>query len=549
MSSQGGGHNIPTMNAGLGVASLEHYFRLLLHRKWLILGIWLLVSLVTVLVVYRLKDVYTSDTVILVDPQKVPESYVKSTVTGDVRNRLGTLSQQILSSTRLQQIIEKLNLYPEDRKAGMAREDVITKMRTDISVHVVSDFGASQDLQAFRITYSGKDPRLVALVANQLATLFIEENLKARELQATGTTDFLSNQLTEAGKKLKEQESRLKDFRLKHVGEMPEQQTADLNLLAQAQTQLQMETDAANRAEQQKSYIQSLMAQSAPVVDVDTEDQKTPKGAGEKGPPPADELAKAKIQLQLLESRYTEDHPEVKKLKRLIEEGEAKQAKAAAAAPTPAGSVQESAALPAQRPTRAPANHFNPVLQSQLKALESEIEKHNEEQQRLSKVVTTYRSKLDAIPVREQEIAELQRDYEESKNHYSQLLNNQLSAQTATQLEIRQKGEKFEVLDPAQPAERPSWPPRTLINIAGSIGGLILGLLVASGKEFVEASVITPQDLMSASGLPVLGEIPLIRTEIDRRLRLRRILIATTSLVIVGLACGALLYYHYRIQI
>src|SRR6202030_746270 len=111
----------------------------------------------------------------------------------------------------------------------------------------------------------------VALVANQLATLFIEENLKARELQATGTTDFLSNQLTEAGKKLKEQESRLKDFRLKHVGEMPEQQTADLNLLAQAQTQLQMETDAANRAEQQKSYIQSLMAQSAPVVDVDTE--------------------------------------------------------------------------------------------------------------------------------------------------------------------------------------------------------------------------------------------------------------------------------------
>ena len=514
----------------------------------MILGIWLLISLATVIIVYRLKDVYTSDTVILVDPQKVPESYVKSTVTGDVRNRLGTLSQQILSSTRLQQIIEKLNLYPEDRKAGLAREDLITKMRSDISVHVVSDFGASQDLQAFRITYSGRDPRLVALVANQLATLFIEENLKARELQATGTTDFLTNQLTEARKKLAEQEARLKDFRLKHIGEMPEQQTADLNLLAQAQTQLQMETDAANRAEQQKSYIQSLMAQSAPVVDVDPEDQKTNKAAGEKGPQPADGLAKAKVQLQLLESRYTESHPEVKKLKSQIEEAEAK---AAAAAPAPAStaSAPESTALPPQRPSRAPMNHFNPVLQSQLKALDTEIERHKEEQQRLSKVVATYRAKLDAIPIREQEITELQRDYEMSKNHYSQLLNSQLSAQTATQLEIRQKGEKFEPLDPAQPAERPSWPPRTLLNIAGSIGGLILGLLVATGKEFVEASVITPQDLLAACRLPVLGEIPVILTEIDRRLRLRRILISTTALVLAGLACSAILYYHYRIQI
>lgn len=533
------------MNGGAGQPSWDRYFRLLVHRKWLILGIWMVTSLATVIIAYRLPDVYTSETLILVDPQKVPESYVKPTVTGDVRNRLGTLSQQILSTTRLQQIIDKFNLYPDERKTGMAREDVITMMRSDISVHVVSDFGASQDLQAFRITYSGQDPRLVALVTNQLATLFMDENLKAREVQATGTTEFLTNQLEETRKRLEQQEAKLRDFRLKHVGEMPEQQTADLQLLAQAQAQLQTEAESENRAEQQKSYFQSMMAQSAPVVDVDEAEQNTPKGADEKSSR-STRLLTARAQLQALRSRYTESHPDVQKWKRVVEEEEAKEAKVAAAA----AAAPEPAPAAVKRPSRvAPVNHYNPVLQSQLKALDAEIAKHNEEQQRLSRLVATYRAKLDAIPVREQEVAQLQRDYEISKNHYSQLLEKQLSAQTATQLEFMSKGEKFLRLDPAQPAEKPSRPKRVLINLAGSLGGLILGLLLATGKEFMEGLVITPQDFVAASGLPVLGEIPVIRTEVDRRVRVRWILIATTSMATVGLVCGAVIYYHYQIRI
>src|SRR5208283_1282365 len=137
--------------------SPEHLIRLVFHRKWLILGAFATVSVATVAVTSRLPNVYTSETVILVDPQKVPDNYVKATVSGDIRNRLGTLKQQILSATRLQKIIDSLNLYPTDRKT-MAREDVITRMRSDISVNVVSDFGGSQDLQAFRIAYSGTDP-------------------------------------------------------------------------------------------------------------------------------------------------------------------------------------------------------------------------------------------------------------------------------------------------------------------------------------------------------------------------------------------------------
>src|SRR5579884_1086652 len=257
-----------------GQVSAEHYLRLILHRKWLVLGVFAVVAGGTAIVSSQLPDIYESETVILVDPQKVPDSYVKPTVTGDIRNRLGTLSQQILSATRLQKIIDTLNLYPVERKK-LPREDVITMMRRDISVNVLSDFGGGQDLQAFRIRYSGRDPRLVAQVTNELASLFIEENLKAREQQATGTTEFLENQLQETRKALEAQEAKLKDFKLKHIGEMPEQQTATLQVLGQLQSQLQLENDAFSRAEQQRSYIQSMMAQSsAPVVDVDEREER-----------------------------------------------------------------------------------------------------------------------------------------------------------------------------------------------------------------------------------------------------------------------------------
>src|SRR5262249_49922024 len=158
-----------------------------------IIATFLICTVVTVVVVAQLPDIYMSETLILVDPQKVPDSYVRATVTGDVRNRLNTLEQQILSATRLQKIIDSLKLYTEERKK-LAREEILAQMRKDISISLVGDVGRGEStLQAFKISYSGRDPRLVARVVSELASLFIEENLKAREQQATGTTEFLES--------------------------------------------------------------------------------------------------------------------------------------------------------------------------------------------------------------------------------------------------------------------------------------------------------------------------------------------------------------------
>jgi protein tyrosine kinase modulator len=550
--------------ADQGQLSLEHYLRLIVHRRWIIVTTFLLVSATTAAITYRLPNIFTSETLILVDPQRVPEAYVKSTVTGDIRNRLGTLSQQILSATRLQKIIDTLNLYPVERKS-MAREDVITKMRSDIGVSVVSDFGGSQDLQAFRISYNGREPQLVAQVANQLASLFIEENLKAREQQATGTTEFLASQLAETRKTLEEQEAKLKDFKLKHIGEMPEQQAADLQIMGQLQAQLQSENDALARAQQQKSYLQSLMASTVPVVDLDEEQAANAASINSKptaGPAPiAKPAAPSPLVVErarlaaLLERGYTDKHPDVLKLKRQIREDEEKEAKEAEAKQAAAAAEIVPAVAPAPAPAPPPRSvprpepvtTTNPVVLSQLSALSEEIEKHKQEQQRLNRLVSSYQGKLEAIPLREQQITDLARDYEISKTHYSQLLEKQLSAETATQLEVRQKGEKFSVLDPAQPAERPSKPNRILLNLAGSAGGLGLGFVLALATELLGFSVTGAEQITEATGLPVFEIIPIIETSADRRQRKKRLVLALVSgFVITAAASVAILIYRYR---
>jgi polysaccharide chain length determinant protein (PEP-CTERM system associated) len=536
--------------------SPAHYLQIVLHRKWIVATIFVVVSVVTVAVTQSLPNIYSSETVIMVDPQKVPESYVKATVTGDVRNRLGTLTQQILSASRLQKIIETLNLYPEDRKT-QAREDVITNMRKDINVTLNSS-GSQQDLQSFRISYSGRDPRLVARVTSELASLFIEENLKAREQQAAGTTEFLQHQLEETRKTLETQEAQLRDFRLKHMGEMPEHQVANLTVLGQLQASLQQESDGLSRAEQQRTYLQTMMAQATPVVDMDAGDQPesrpaaadAPKAPARKGAGPVATVADDKARLKDLLTRYTDKHPEVTKLRQQIADRETREK---SSAPEPAAVETVAIAGPPvpappkkKQPTFVPLNSSNPVLLSQLKAIETEIAKHKEEQQRLNKLVGSYQAKLEAIPVREQQIAELVRDYEINKSHYSQLLNNQLSAETASQLELRQKGEKFAILDPAQVPERPAKPNRPLINAAGSMAGLILGFLAAIGTELMGMTISSSDHIPLTNGNRVLEVIPFILTETDRKRRRKQAIMAAASGLAATVTFGAVLFFHYR---
>ena len=252
------------------------------------------------------------------------------------------------------------------------------------------------------------------------------------------------------------------------------------------------------------------------------------------------------------ESRYSDIHPEVVRLKRLIAEEERKPkttTEIAADHPPERTSERPSeAALPSPRPNNVapPARHENPVLQSQLQATEAEIGKRKEEQKRLSKAIASYQAKLEAIPVREQEITSLVRDYEIGKAHYKGLLEKELSADTATQLEIRQKGERFSVLDSAQPAQRPFKPNRQLINAVGAIAGLGLGLVLAVGTELLGSSITTAAQVEALTGAPVLEMVPMIETRAARVVRRKRLVLSGVCgglLLLVG--AFVLLYYRF----
>ncbi len=338
---------------------------------------------------------------------------------------------------------------------------------------------------------------------------------------------------------------------------MPEQQTADLQVLGQLQSQLQLESEALSRAEQQKSYVQSMMAQSAgAVIDLDETDQ-TPSSQsqpGAKGPTGATKTPldtdKARL-AALLAHGYTEEHPDVRKLKAQIAQEEASivQPKPEApAADSPATDENPSAPKPPVRTRPAiPMNYVNPVLQAQLKGVEDEIAKHKQEVARVRKLVDGYQAKVEAIPVREQEIAELTRDYEISKAHYTQLLGNELSAETASQLEVRQKGEKFTILDTAQPAERPSSPNRMLLDSGGAVVGLGFALFLTLITEFLGMSITAPEQVTAATGLPVLEVIPVIRTQADKIVRKRRIRLAVAlGAAATAMAAFAIFMLHYR---
>jgi len=556
---KGSRQGAPQRSAEEGEASIQHYLMLLLHRKWLVLGIFFLVAAGTAIVVDKLPNVYSSETLILVDPQQVPDNYVHPTVSGDVRNRLGTLSQQILSATRLQKVIDTFNLYPDEKKS-MAREDVIALMRNDIVVKMVSDSGdAKADLQAFRISYSGKEPRIVAQVTNELASLFIEENLKAREQMATGTSDFMENQLEETKKQLEAQEATIRDFKLKHLGEMPEQQGSNIQILGQLQARLQLLSDDLNRAQEQKSYLQNLA--SSPLQPVAIRNQNAPQNGlqpkiandSPAGPTPNEEL------LAQMLMRYGENHPDVKRLKMQVEEEqrareEADQQKEEAAKKAEAErKLLNASSSPApgaeEAHPAAPQANTAPTIQSQLSLTEAEIAKDKQEQEKLVKDISTYQARLEAVPVREQETAGLIRDYAISKEHYSQLLEKKLSAEMATQLEIRQKGEKFTILDPAQVAGKPSKPKRLVLDGGGAAAGLLLGLLAALSTEFVGGAVTSASQVSAALGVAVLGIIPMISTPSDRRRKRWMLVLGASGGLAIMLAGCAFLLYRYRGQL
>jgi polysaccharide chain length determinant protein (PEP-CTERM system associated) len=506
----------------------EEVLQIVRRRIWLLLVPFAIVSAATAVVAKLLPDRYRSETLLLVEPQRVPENYVRATVTTTIERRLHSITQQILSRTRLERLIEEFNLYAEDRRTGIM-EDVIEDMRRDIDIRPVRG-------DVFRVSYTGSDPRTVMRVTERLASSVIEENLVDREVLAEGTNQFLEAQVEDARRRLMEHEQKLEQYKRRFSGELPSQVDSNLQAISHTQMQIQTLIESVNRDQDRRAAIERVLTDMASDAAAAAAVPQTPQVGTV-----AQQLAVAQSTLQSLELRFKPGHPDIAMWKRRIRDLETAAEAEALNAPVSDGAT-------AARPTSyAETMRQRRVrdLQDEVKQLDKQIAAKLTEEKRLRAASGTYQARVEMTPTRESELVELTRDYGTLQTMYTNLLAKKEESKVAANLERRQIGEQLKLIDPARMPERPFSPNRVRINFLGMAGGLLLGLVLIALREYRDGSFRTDDEVSSVLALPVLAVVPIMMSDKDRRRLRRRRALMGFGLGSTVMACMAVVVYTF----
>lgn len=533
-------------------------FRAFWKRKVLAGVVFVLAAAIGLGIVYALPAIYRSETLILVESQRIPEEFVKATVETNLQDRLSNLSQQILSYERLRGVVKKFGLYKEEL-ATRPEEEVIGRMRSDISL--TPEKGWSKDRPgAFRIAYEGKDPKLVERVASELASLFLEKNLETREVQAIGTSDFLNNQLTEAAKRLEDQEALLGTYKQRFSGELPQQENALIAEMSRMQVQLQGIQDGINRAQQAKVMTESALVSAQESASSLEEfagkisaSAEIPVPEGPRGSMAAASSVMIQRELDSLLLQYKPSHPAVRLAQALLakaQEREKLAAATAAEAPTPASAPPAKDIGKSFTLSQTVLREKQRVkgLQAQLEAIGRQIDALEKDQKTLLKQIEGVQARVARLPIREQELAKVTRDHEISKASYQSLLDKKLSAQMATDMERNQKSERFVVLDAARVPTVPVRPNRPLFGGLSILAALLLGPGLALGMELRRGRVLGEWEM--PGDIPILGRVPILPEDAPEggKSRSRKLRLVATACLLMLMAAGAVgagLYFRW----
>ena len=476
-----------------GVAIDPHYiWDVVLRFRWLIIISFCLAMLVGIYLALNLPRVYQSDTLILVENQRVPDDFVHAIVTADIDARISTIQQQIMSRTNLIGLIEKFDLFTGPDARDLFMDEKVDLMRDRINVELLES-NEKQAANAFRITYRGENPDLVYRITNELTTYVIDQNLKLRESHALGTSEFLNDELVKMRGHLETVEQALKDYRRKYMGELPEQLPGNLMVLERLQQQL-------NAAQQQLRHQHAQMAAIDNQLKFMQQSVAT-TAAGESAEP--SDLPSLKRRLQDYRDRYTEKHPEVVKLKAKIERLEEEVAEAAPA---------QGEAATVRSPLEADLLAQRGQALVNIQGIESEIG-------RIRSEIAFYQKRVENTPKREQELMSLKRDYENMQTTYGSFLARKLEADIAVNMEKKQKGEQFRIIDPARRPKRPISPDLRVIFLGCVMMGLAVGTGLVFLLEFLDNSVKKPDVFQERLSIPVLAVMPAIEFHRDRRWR------------------------------
>jgi len=526
---------------------IEEYWGIVRRHRWLIL-LSIFVCWATVWGIgWLLPATYQSEALILVEDQKVTSELVPPNVSVSLQDQLQSMTQQILSRTQLQGIINRYHLYTKHGGllAIFEPTDPVDQMRKDISITPVEVPGRNGDLTAFRIYYMGPTPVLAQQVNSELTSAFLDQNMKSQQQLSQSTTSFFDNQLADARAKLEEQGAKVRAFKAQHVGELPDQLQSNVQILSGVQSQLEGTQRALDRAQQQKLYLESIVQQYESV--------QTDLGNGDSAetPPALDkELKNLRMQLAAERAQYTDNYPDVVALKDQIAKTEKlkKQIEGEITTNQKSGKTSKDSDV-----SMAGAGFQNGAptpmmqIQSQLKANQLEIQGLQKLERQLQGRVAEYQARLNMTPATEQALADISRGYNESQKNYDSLLAKQSQSQLATSLEQNQQGQQFRLLDPAQLPDKPASPNHILL----SLGGLILGIAVGAGLttllELTDARVRSEEDLEGLVAARVLVGIPRISTlkEDHDRIRMRWMGRAAAVVVVLLIVAGNI-YAFYK---
>ena len=476
--------------------NVEDYLTILKRRGWIVLIPLILLPIVFTAYSYTIAPQYLSQTLVLVEGQKVPDNLVKPVISSDLDSRLASMKEQILSRSSLQPIIERYNLYPEKK---YTLDDRIDLARKNIDIKTIAAEGAHSGLPGFFISFKAGEARTAQLVCSDITTLFTGENQKAREEATQGTTDFIKSQLADAKRNLDDQDAKLAEFQRQYMGRLPDEASPNVNMLTSLNTQLEAATQALARMEQDKAYTQSLLAQA--------EASEPPSSvASSTGPSPTVALERLQAALQVLQtqrtellSHYTADYPDVVSIDRRIAELRTQIARTAAVP-----------VAPVSAPSSVASRYDSPAVQqlrAQLRSADLGIQSKRQEQAAIQTNVRMYQDRIQSSPIVEQQYKEVTRDHETAQAFYNTLLSKMNDANMATDLEKRQQGEQFRVMDAANLPDSPFSPKRSVFLMGGLFGGLVLGLMIVAFLEYKDTALRTERDVWAFTKLPTLAVI------------------------------------------
>ncbi len=541
-----------------------------------------LVFLIITLIALLLPPIYKATTTILIEEQQIPPEYVKSTVTSYVEQRLQMITQQIMSYSRLMEIINKFNLYPEMRNK-CTMEEIVDKMRKDIKLETINTEVVNKRTGrpvsatiAFTLSYEGKNPYKVQQVANVLASLYLEYNLKTREQQASSTTAFLQHELKELKKYITKLENKISKFKKEHLGELPEFININLQTIQRLNDNLNQIEAEIRSLQERKVYLEGQLALIQPFAPIITEDGKTIMN-------PSERLKYLRLKLISLQSTLSPNHPDIIKLKKEIKALEAQvgqtdetleKIKQLNELQTKLADLKSklgpkhpdviklqknieilSKELEDIDPINASTSKFdvekpdNPAyinILTQIGSIDVQIKSLKEEEKKIKKKIEEYQNKLENTPSVEKEYNALLIDYQNARNKYNELMSKLMEARVAQEMEESQRGERFTIIDPAQLPEKPYKPKRLAIILIGFVLAIGAGIASVATCEYMDHSIKTAEELQQIVSAPILSVLPYIETQEEKNARRKKrflIVILGVSILIM-----LLLLFHYFVM-